>query len=100
MRSVGLFLRSLEAVISQRTCAQGLGEVLRAHPDDMRRSEVVQHAELYSQTLTAISIFKYVNIVCIIQVHMGIRGVTPKQRLAAPCFVLPPKLIVFTGPKL
>ena len=24
---------------------------------------------MYSQTLTAISIFKYVNIVCIIQVH-------------------------------
>ena len=26
-------------------------------------------AAVYSQTLTAISIFKYVNIVCIIQVH-------------------------------
>ena len=28
------------------------------------------YTAVYSQTLTAISIFKYVNIVCIIQVHM------------------------------
>ena len=28
------------------------------------------YTAVYSQTLTAISIFKYVNMVCIIQVHM------------------------------
>ena len=29
------------------------------------------YTAVYSQTLTAISIFKYVNIVCIIQVHIS-----------------------------
>ena len=34
------------------------------------RECVCIYTAVYSQTLTAISIFKYVNIVCIIQVHM------------------------------
>ena len=43
--------------------------------DGVRTSQqcVCIYAAVYSQTLTAISIFKYVNIVCIIQVHKASR---------------------------
>ena len=40
------------------------------------------YTAVYSQTLTAISIFKYVNIVCIIQVHTVTAG--PTSRIATP----------------
>ena len=42
-----------------------------ADTDGVRTSQqcVCIYTAVYSQTLTAISIFKYVNIICIIQVH-------------------------------
>ena len=62
-------------LILSRNIARNINTCLNSHlsfrTDEVRTSQkcVCIYTAVYSQTLTAISIFKYVNIVCIIQVH-------------------------------
>ena len=62
-------------LILSRNIAGNINTCLNSHlsfrTDGVRTSQqcVCIYTAVYSQTLTAISIFKYVNIVCIIQVH-------------------------------
>ena len=52
----------------------GLAQASLFRTDGVRTSQQCVCISVYSQTLTAISIFKYNNIVCIIQVHTSNHG--------------------------
>ena len=58
-------LRWKTTPLIKRNAALGLFDWVRTS-----QQCVCIYTAVYSQTLTAISIFKYVNIVCVIQVHI------------------------------